>query len=354
MPVEKGVAFRLWRAFYNPKAEVARGLGVLAARVLGVRSIFETFAGGGIRTLLYARYVGPELHHANEGHRGFLCELLHNYLENGLPADRLRLSVSDFLTDGQRFVCEGLRYDWVDLDPFGTPSPFLVWSLSLVRPGGYLYITSTDTATLSGKRRGEDVRLYGVALRPWETYAEVGARALLYSVWSAANSLNLHVRPLFLYYEGYAHRLLVRVEERRRAEGIGFLHRCKVCGTYTASPRARGTCGVCGGEVEVVGPVWIGPLYDRDLLREMEEEAGRMGWEKERRAIRRMRGEVDVPMYYVLANLRLPQTPSVRWVVRRLREAGFRASRTQFHPGAVKTDAPRPDVIVELGGISRN
>ncbi len=348
MPVEKGVSFRLWRAFYNPRAEVARGLGVLAARVLGVRSIFETFAGGGIRTLLYAKYVRPELHHINEGHRGFLCELLHNYLAEGLPTEGLRLTVSDFLTGWGEFACEGIRYDWVDLDPFGTPSPFLVGALSLVRPGGYLYVTSTDTATLSGKRRGEDVRLYGVALRPWEAYAEMGARALIYTVWSAANSLNLHVRPLFVYYERYAYRLLVRVGERRRAEGIGFLHRCKVCGTYSVSPKAKGVCEACGGDLEGVGPVWIGPLYDPALLRAMEEEAEGMGWEREGRAIRRMRGEVPVPMYYVLTDLRLPQTPSVRRVVRSLREAGFKASRTQFHPGAVKTDATRPELLMHL------
>ncbi len=323
-------------------------MGVLAARVLGVRSILETFAGGGVRTLLYAMYVKPEIHHLNEGHRGFLCELFHNYLAAGLPTDGLRLTVSDFLTEWGRFACEGLMYDWVDLDPFGTPSPFLVGALSLVNPGGYLYITSTDTATLSGRRRGEDVRLYGVALRPWETHAEMGARALIYAVWSVANGLNLHIRPLFLYYEGYAYRLLVRVEDRRRAEGIGFLHRCKVCGTYSASTKAEGACGVCGGEEEVVGPVWVGPLYDPALLGAMEEEAKRLGWEKERRAIRKMRGEVSVPMYYVLTDLRLPRTPPVRRVVGVLRRAGFKASRTQFHPGAVKTDATRLDLLMHL------
>ncbi len=348
MPVEKGVRFSFNRAFYNPKAEVARGLGILAARVARPLSIFETFAGGGTRTLLYAKYVRPETHHVNEGHRGFLCELLHNYLENNLPTDGLRITVSDFLTDGQRFVCEGFRYDWVDLDPFGSPSPFLSTALSLVRPGGYAYITSTDTATLSGKRKGDDVRLYGVALRPWKTYAEMGARALVYSVWNTASALNLSVSPVFVYYEGYAYRLLVRVMDRRSPEGVGFVQRCRECGTYSVSVRAKGTCSVCGGENEVVGPLWTGTLYDRDFLRNMLDEAKTLGWRKEEKALRKVIEEIDVPMYYPLDSFRFGRTPSPSRVVKLLRKAGFKASRTQFHPGAVKTDATVPQILTVL------
>jgi len=348
LPTEKGVSFRLWKAFYNPKAEVARGLGILAARVARPLSIFETFAGGGTRTLLYARYVQPTIHHVNEGHRGFLCELLHNYFENALPTDGLRITVSDFLTEGHGFVCEGLKYDWVDLDPFGSPSPFLAMALGLVKSGGYVYITSTDTATLSGKRRGDDVRLYGVALRPWETYAEMGARALIYSVWNAANNLNLHIRPVFVYYEGYAYRLLVRVRDRRNPEGVGFVQRCKGCGTYSVSVRAKGVCGVCGGENELVGPLWTGALYDRGFLRRMFDEAKTLGWRKEQKVLKKMIEEVDVPMYYPLDAFRFGRMPSPSYVVKVLRKAGFKASRTQFHPGAVKTDAPRPEIVVAL------
>ncbi|NPA79869.1 MAG: hypothetical protein GXO29_02305 [Thermotogae bacterium] len=337
-------------SFHNPKGETARRLGVLAAKVLGVRSLFEAFAGGGSRTLLYARHLSLRRHHVNEGNRRFLCELLYRYLREELPADTLTLSVEDFLTGWRRFACSGERYDWVDLDPFGSPSPYLVGALSLVRPGGFIYITSTDTATLAGRRRGDDVRLYGIPLRGWESHAELGARTLIYTVWSAANHLNMYARPLFTYYEGYAHRLLVQVEDRRRAEGIGYVHRCSGCGTYFTAERPESACPVCGEEAKAVGPLWIGPLYDRALLREMESVARNLKWKKALKSLRLIGGEVDAPMYYILSDLRLPSTPSVRSVVRRLREGGYEASRTQFHPGAVKTNAPAPEVALAALG----
>ncbi|NPB03359.1 MAG: hypothetical protein GXO39_02955 [Thermotogae bacterium] len=329
------------KAFRNPKGETARRLGVLAAKVLNVETMFEAFAGGGSRTLLYASHLWPKLKllHANEGNRGFLCELLYDYLSKGLPTHILRLSVRDFATDWSFFVCNHEPYDWVDLDPFGSPSPFLIGALSLTKVNGYLYITATDTPTLAGRRPGDSVRLYNIHIPPWDTYGEVGARALTYYVWSIANSFGKHITPLFLYYEKYAYRLLIRLGDKRDARNIGYIQRCKECGQYLKSSKPLAVCLKCGGENEIFGPTWVGPLKKKEVLTIMEEEAHIIGWNEVARTLRWLRQEIDVPMFYSLSSLKLHRMPSVREVVRILREAGFEASRTQFDPTGIKTDA---------------
>ncbi len=330
------------RSFFNPRGEIARKLGVVAAKFLKVETLFEAFAGGGARTLLYAKHLSLKLHRINEGNRVFVCELLYEYLNANLPDDRLKITVEDFLRCWKREVCTGRTYDWVDLDPFGSPSPFLIGAISIAKPGGHLYITSTDTATLSGRRRGDDIRLYGVFLRPWETYGELGARALIYSVWNAANHLNRHIAPVFVFYEGYAYRLLVRVEEKRNTNGIGYINRCKTCGTYSVSQRNPAKCGVCGGETEGVGPIWVGRLYERETLQGFKEVALKMGWKDVAKVLTKMLTEPDTPMYYPLSGFRLHRTPSLKVVIKKLEEMGYSAGKTQFSPQGVKTDAPVP------------
>src|SRR5271165_5577928 len=44
----------------------------------------------------------------------------------------------------------GERFDIVDVDPFGTPSPFIECALGAVKDGGMLSISATDTAVLCG------------------------------------------------------------------------------------------------------------------------------------------------------------------------------------------------------------
>ena len=44
----------------------------------------------------------------------------------------------------------GERFDAVDLDPFGTPSPFVDDALRATKHGGILSVSATDTAVLCG------------------------------------------------------------------------------------------------------------------------------------------------------------------------------------------------------------
>ena len=45
-------------------------------------------------------------------------------------------------------------FDVVDLDPYGSPVPFLDAALQSVRDGGMLMVTCTDLAVLSGGNTG--------------------------------------------------------------------------------------------------------------------------------------------------------------------------------------------------------
>ena len=52
-------------------------------------------------------------------------------------------------------------FDYIDIDPFGSPMPFLHSSIIGCRRNGYLAITATDTAPLAGAHRDKCESLRG-------------------------------------------------------------------------------------------------------------------------------------------------------------------------------------------------
>ena len=57
-------------------------------------------------------------------------------------------------------------YDYVDLDPFGTPVEFIPAALQALKRNGILAITATDTAPLAGTQAKKCVRRYGADAVP--------------------------------------------------------------------------------------------------------------------------------------------------------------------------------------------
>ena len=68
------------------------------------------------------------------------------------------------------------KFDAVDIDPFGTPAPFI--DSAARGTGRYLMVTATDTAPLCGAHRKAGVRRYFSAALNNEYHAETGLRVL--------------------------------------------------------------------------------------------------------------------------------------------------------------------------------
>ena len=60
----------------------------------------------------------------------------------------------------------GDRFDAVDVDPFGTPSPFVDCALRSIKDGGLLSVSATDSGVLCGVYPKVALRKYlGLPLR---------------------------------------------------------------------------------------------------------------------------------------------------------------------------------------------
>lgn len=258
--------------------------------------------------------------------------------------------------DARRPV-DGGPFDYVDLDPFGTPQPFVESALGSVRPGGLLAVTATDLPVLTGVARGVCERRYGARPIRGSRGVEGGLRILLAVLAREAGRRSRSVEPVL----AYAHDHYVRAYLRVRASAGG-----------PPSPPPVALVPPEGGAWPELppggpyGPLWTGPLFDPGVVAALAVPASASRPGELERLLERLRAEAaaDVPFYYepngLAESLRLAQPPSLERLLERLRASGYAAARSHIRPSAFRTTAPRPVVeaaardLTERSGQSQN
>ncbi|MDG6907507.1 MAG: tRNA (guanine(10)-N(2))-dimethyltransferase [Nitrososphaerota archaeon] len=252
---------------------------------------------------------------------------------------------------------DGERFDAVDLDPFGTPSPFVDSALRSIKDGGLLSVSATDSGVLCGVYPKVAQRKYlGLPLRT-EYSHEVGMRLLFGLLSMTAMRLELSIEPLFCHHDMHYFRTYSRVKvgnsgSRKNEQSVGFILHCFKCGYRSIhsqqemlSPSGNATnqfrelkrCASCHGDLRVGGPMWIGKIQSSLFIDQCAKLSDMPVFEQ----------ELDIPTYYVLTELTDKmgiRTPRIIDVISGLRSIGRSASRTRLHPVAVRTDAPIAEI----------
>jgi len=231
-------------------------------------------------------------------------------------------------------------FDYVDIDPYGSPSPFVPAALQAVRPGGVLAATATDLMVLAGVQPGACERLYGGHPVRGRLGPEGGLRILLAYLARIAREQGRTVRPLMAYVRGHHLRVYLEVNLRTGsspADPVGTIEAETWTGPFLGN---RGP----------YGPMWLGPLFDPSLAARLlpPPRAARPKETEEFLARIRAEAEVDRPFYYeaneLAGALGLPFPPSRAALERALAETGYRFARTHMRPEGFRTDAPRSAV----------
>jgi len=365
-----GLAYTKARVFYNPHMRSNRDVAVAVASWLGegVRAA-DVMAASGVRALRLAAEAGATVV-ANDRN-----PLAYHAIRMGIRRNGLESSVDAWLMDANLAslaLREGGGVDYLDVDPFGTPSPYLWAAVRAVRPGGILALTATDTPVLYGVYPRKLRRVYFARGTKAEFHKEAGLRILAAYAARVAAVYDLAARPVLAHATRHYARVYLRIDRGAlRASEIldrelGWTSYCPRCGwrsVHASEPPAEeGSCPECGSRLSWVGPMWVGDLQDGEAV-EAIAAILRKGNHSSREAlqiIETIRGEVGLPpLYYDLDALasrsRLP-SPSPKATVEALRSLGYGASLTHYEKKSIKTDAPIGElirVIRDLAGGAR-
>lgn len=338
----RGPGTKIGVGFYNPSMEMNRDMSILVVQwfvdtMKKPLKILDGLAASGARGVRIANEV-----------EGNFCVTINDWNKNAaelitknIKRNKLNNAVAR-CEDFNRLLCDE-RFHYIDIDPFGTPVPYIDAAVKGVVSEGVLAVTATDTATLCGVYPKTCLRRYGaVPLRSWIKH-EVGLRILIGFICREAAKYDRGIDVLLSYATDHYMRVYVRVWRGAKKADKSLEHLQRVeASDFTIHKKDK---------VTEIGPLWMGKLHNKNVVLKLKDIlqrktcGTRRGMEK---LLERMIEEVDLPPFFYTVDSLSSQLkvspPKLIFVLTTLNEKGFMAGRTQFDDSAFKTDASREEV----------
>ena len=301
--------------FYNPAMRLSRDLHVAFAKQFDFSGIMlDGLAASGIRGIRLNLEAGVNIEFCDSS-RMATETIAWNLEMNGIKSKIYNERVEDLLQDR--------KYDWIDIDPFGTPAPYLEAALKGLNDGGILGVAATDTAVLCGAKPSICKKRYGAVSMRRVAAKEVGVRILLSRIHNIASEMGKGIEPLLCYSEGHHLRVFVRLGERKDV----------ILKWITKDMRI-----VDREEKDAGGPLWVRKIIKAELIPESQD--GVLG-----KLLETLREEANGPpglhdINNIAKTAGIGQTPQRIKIVESIRKLGSFASSSVFSSLGIKTDAP--------------
>lgn len=344
--------------FYNPVMEFNRDLSVLAFRtyqkLLGREvTICEPLTSQGIRAIRYALEIdGVACVFASDINRQAYRLAQHNIETNNLQ-NKVILKYSDANRLLSSHASPKKRFDIIDLDPFGTPVPYLDSAFRALKNRGLIAVTATDLAPLCGVHPKACLRKYGGKPIRTEYCHEVAVRLLAGCMAKTAAQHDIGIQFLFSHSTDHYIRVYAQIGYGAKKaddslKNVGYILHCFNCmhREITCQPFSCPTCPECGAKMDYAGPLWTGPIANQPFTERIiiENQIHPLkNAAKLAKLLTQVKAEATAPItYYVIDKLsgkfNLP-APANQAFIEALKAAGYGAVPTHFNTRSIKTDA---------------
>ncbi|MCW3998504.1 MAG: tRNA (guanine(10)-N(2))-dimethyltransferase, partial [Candidatus Bathyarchaeota archaeon] len=248
------------------------------------------------------------------------------------------------------------RFDVIDVDPFGSPVPYLDTALRALRNSGLLALTATDLAPLCGVHSKACKRKYGGKPLRTEYCHETAIRLLTGCVATTAAKYDIGINLLFNHSNDHYIRVYIQIQYGAKkadisVHNLGYILHCFGCfhRETTKNPFSKRIekCPECNSKMNWIGPLWLGEIFNKRFCDLMNEESKHVAFRnngKISKIIALAKGEIEGPETYFVIDkisdkLSLP-VPSVSSIIQKLQDRGFCAVPTLFNTRGIRTNAP--------------
>ncbi|MCK5548356.1 MAG: tRNA (guanine(10)-N(2))-dimethyltransferase, partial [Thermoplasmata archaeon] len=236
------------------------------------------------------------------------------------------------------------RFDHIDVDPYGTPVPFLDDAFRALRRRGYLSVTATDKGALCGTHPRACLRKYMASPMKTEYADETGLRILVGYCARTAAKYDLGISPLVSY--SFQHHFRTYLEVREGATRANESRKKIGYACHDIASGERSFSETIKENHLNGGPLWTGNLFDRNVTSRLRVrkcmDAGI------HRLVELWNGEAEgTPMFYTtdeISGILKCSPPPMSTIFENLKANGFTASRTHFSPVGFRTDAPMDEL----------
>ncbi len=353
---------KMQEVFYNPSMVSNRNISVLLLNSIDNKkmNLALPLAGSGIRALRFLQELKKGKINqlfVNDKKDNFLSIFDVNLKLNGLE-DSKKINLNK--EDANLFLLNKVNknekidhfcgyFDYIDLDPFGSPNPFLSAAIARISREGIIAITATDTAALSGTYPKVTKRKYWA--KPLRNYLmhEIGLRILIRKIQLQGIQFDKALIPVLSYHKDHYFRIYFKNEKGKvkcdelLSHHKYFLH-CDKCLNFKVSEYNLGFCE-CNNKFNFAGPLWIGSLIEKNLINKILKENN---FPKESKFLQLLKEEANFPnvgfydLHAICKGYKL-EPKKMDEIMRKLE-----AVKTSFSVNGIKTKKKIEDIVREL------
>ena len=347
--------------FYNPHMELNRDLSILAIQVFQKQeerelNICDLFGGSGIRGIRYKN----EIDGIGEVSINDISETANHYERHNIELNKLD-DVNVYQHDASMFLrMKRGEFDVIDIDPFGTPSPFLDSAGYCARRNSLLCVTATDTSALCGTYPEPCIRKYNSKPYKSEYCHENGIRILAGFVALTLSKYGKYIEIKMSHSTEHYMRLYIEVKKGptktdESLKNIGYISHCKNClhrqTTNGLASSIEEVCPFCGEKLVHAGPLWLGNIQDGEFIQKMIDECEHKKINTEKEALKLLNKcliESEAPatffdVHSICKSLKISAT-KFDSIIDAIKEEGFTAIKTHYNPLGIKSDATIDDI----------
>lgn len=352
---ENGVYEPAWSpVFYNPDAIISRDFTSLVTKVyFNDKSFFfvDLLSGTGVRGVRLA------LETKGYGLINDVDPIAHYYCRRNIGLNNLQDVLEAYMDEANslmnKFTFSGLAINYVDVDPYGSPVPYLNSIFKPLSKEALIGVTATDTAPLTCSHVKKTLYRYNIRCFKTDFNKELGLRILIFTVAQKGASLGYVVKPLLSFTHRHYFRVFFNVK-RSGLEAYSMFNQCRGYLWYCRSTLERGFIGdvseaddlkcMDGSKPTITGPTWICNLGDVSFVKEIvdsrkENHVSRETWRIASMLVNELGVNNPYLRYDLFFSLCRRNMVQISRFIDMLKEHGFKAFRTHMDPRGVKTDA---------------
>lgn len=343
--------------FYNPVMKLNRDISILLLNSIYQKDlqIADILAGTGIRSIRFLKELKKSKIKdiiINDYSKNTYNNIKKNLKINKLTNDPKVITSN---IDANLLMLNSTGFDYIDIDPFGSPVPFLENAVVRLARNGILAVTATDTAALAGTSPNACRRRYSSKPLRNEFMHETGIRILIKKVQEVGAQNEKALTPIFSYAKEHYYRVFFRCKKgRKKADAIlskhGFVLYCRECLNREVSINIFNNtkCKNCASHYDYAGPLWLGELWDSSIVKEMLDSCSidlieahnLLSTIKEEMTIKSI-GFVNIHKLCKKYKLTIPTKDALFNKIKK-------AAQTHFSPLSIKTVLPLKELVKKI------
>jgi tRNA (guanine26-N2/guanine27-N2)-dimethyltransferase len=304
------IVSRQMEVFYNPLMKFNRDLTSSLIKILKPKKIGLPLAATGIRGIRFLSENKNILVKFND--RAIEAIKL---IKSNLKLNKISKNFEIHNLDANLFLLTQGGFDFIDIDPFGSPNPFLDASIKAISRKGVIAVTATDTAPLAGAYPKTCKRKYWAIPQKSDSMHEIGIRILIRKCQLIASQYEKALTPIISYYKDHYYRVFFKCEKgKQKCDKLIKQH----------------------DFYQEAGPLWTGKLNEKPLLKKMIKIS------ENKKFLQFLYDEINTVGIYNINQLgktfHLKQIPKMEDLFSKIKKKGYKVSRTHITGEGFKSD----------------